>query len=143
MIMRLIPLQFLQNSLTCFTRNLNIFSNICNLYFCRVLNEVFIAWNVLSFKRYMDIICDLEKYRTILNNFETYPAGKLIFVSCDDNKLQIEELFGPLDKMTYKDVKHASDALKTEQRLVKKCLRPPLPPIKSVDNEDMLNVSLF
>ena len=91
----------------------------------------------------MDIICDLEKYRTTLNNFETYPAGKLIFVSCDDSKLQIEELFGPLDKMTYKDVKHASDALKTEQRLVKKCLRPPLPPIKSVDNEDMLNVSLF
>ena len=59
----------------------------------------------------------------------------------DQINLQIEELFGPLERLTYKDVKHASDALKSEQRLVKKCLRPPLPPIKSTENEDLLDVS--
>lgn len=52
---------------------------------------------------------------------------------------QIEELLGPLDKLTFKDVINASNALKTEKRLVKKCLRPPLPPIRSTENDDLIN----
>ncbi|KAL5267507.1 hypothetical protein ACHWQZ_G004516 [Mnemiopsis leidyi] len=75
---------------------------------------------------------------TQMDKNKHWTVGKSELSKIGLTQRQIEELFGPLDRLTYKDVKHASDALKSEKRLVKKCLRPPLPPIRPTDEDDLI-----
>ena len=51
-------------------------------------------------------------------------------------------MLGPLDCLSYKAVKQASEALKMEERLIKQHLKAPLPPIKPVENVSDEHVSI-